>query len=187
MVGFVFFAPSPRHVSLEFAAGLSVRTAGRAKRVALTVDADDDALDAIVSAARPDILQLHGTETTSRVRAVRQRFGLDVMRALPIGSTADRAAISAFETVADFLLLDAPPPVEADSPGGHGVPFDWSLLRDLRTRVPWLLAGGLNAGNVAAAISATGAAGVDVSSGVESAPGIKDPARIASFVAAARS
>ena len=187
MVGHVFFEPSPRHVSLECAAALAARSGDRAKRVALTVDADDETLDAIVAAARPDILQLHGAETPSRVEAVKRRFGLEVMRALPVGSTADRAVIRAFDAVADLLLLDAPPPKSADRPGGNGETFDWSMLDDLKTHVPWLVAGGLHAGNVAAAIAATRASGVDVSSGVESAPGVKDPERIASFVAAARS
>ena len=187
MVGFVFFPPSPRHVSLDHAAGLAAHAGSRTRKVALTVDADDEALEAIVAAIRPDILQLHGTEPPTRVEAVKHRFGLEVMRAVPVGSNADRAAIRDFDAVADFLVLDAPPPGAASRPGGHGLPFDWSLLHDLRTRVPWLLAGGLHAGNVAAALAATGAPGVDVSSGVESAPGLKDPERIANFVTAARS
>lgn len=184
MVGFVFFERSPRHLAPDKAAALAAKAGSRAQRVALTVDANDEELDAIVVSARPDILQLHGTETPSRIEEVKRRFGIAVMRAMPVGSLADRAALAEVDGVADFLLLDAPPPRAADRPGGHGTTFDWSLLHDLRTRIPWLIAGGLHTGNVVAALRETGAAGVDVSSGVESAPGIKDPVKIASFVAA---
>lgn len=186
MIGLVFFERSPRHVSLETAEVLAARMGSRARRVALTVDADDPTLEAIVAAARPDILQLHGAETPARVLAVRHRFGLPVMRALSIGSQADRARVAAFDAVADLLLFDAPVAPSAARPGGNGATFDWSLLCGLAPRVPWLLAGGLHAGNVAAALAATGADGIDVSSGVERAPGVKDAALIAAFVAAAR-
>ena len=186
MIGFVFFERSPRHLSLEGAEALAARMGLRARRVALTVDADDSTLDEIVAAGRPDILQLHGTESPERVAAVQRRFGLPVMRALSIGSAADLARIPAFDAMADLLLFDAPAPVAAARPGGNGASFDWSLLRGLATRAPWLLAGGLNPGNVAAALAATGANGVDVSSGVELAPGLKDPRLIAAFAAAAR-
>ena len=186
MVGFVFFERSPRHLSLQRADALAARTGSRARRVALTVDADDATLDAIVAAAHPDILQLHGRETPSRVAAVKRRFGLPVMRALSIASPADLDRAAAFEAVADLLLFDAPAPAAASRPGGNGEIFDWSLLRGLASRVPWLLAGGLHAGNVAAAVAAAGADGVDVSSGVERAPGVKDTRLIAAFVVAAR-
>lgn len=186
MVGFVFFARSPRHVSLDTARMLGARVAGRAKKVALTVDADDDALRAIVAALQPDLLQLHGRETPERIAQVRAAFALPVMKAIAIGQPADLARVPSYEEVADMLLFDAPPPAAADRPGGNAAAFDWTLLRDLATRRPWLLAGGLHPENVAAALQATGAPGVDVSSGVESAPGLKDAARIARFVAAAR-
>jgi phosphoribosylanthranilate isomerase len=186
MVGFVFFARSPRHVGLDAAGALGARVAGRARTVALTVDADDLALAAIVEALAPDLLQLHGTETPERVRQVRQRFGLPVIRALSIGGPGDLARIAAFDAVADHLLFDARPPGEATRPGGNGEAFDWNLLRGLSTRRPWLLAGGLTPETVARALRETGAPGLDVSSGVESAPGVKDAARIARFVAEAR-
>ena len=186
MIGFVFFERSPRHLSSERAEALASRMGSRVRRVALTVDADDATLDEIVAAATPDVLQLHGNETPSRVAAVQRRYGLPVMRALSVGSKADLARIPAFDAVADLLLLDAPAPGPAARPGGNGATFDWSLLGDLATRAPWLLAGGLHAGNVAAALAATGAGGVDVSSGVERSPGVKDGELIAGFVAAAR-
>lgn len=186
MIGFVFFEPSPRHLSLGQATMFSLRVGPRARRVALTVDADDPTLESIVAAVRPDILQLHGHETPTRVAAVKGRFGLPVMRALSIGSSADLLRIPAYDAVADLLLFDAPAPAAASPPGGNGAVFDWSLLRGLSPRLPWLLAGGLDPGNVAAALAATGADGVDVSSGVERSPGIKDPCLIAAFVAAAR-
>ncbi len=186
MIGFVFFERSPRHVTLAQAAALAARMGSRGRRVALTVDADDPTLDTIVDAARPDILQLHGAETPDRVAAVKRRFALPVMRALSIGARADLARIPAFDAVADLLLFDAPAAPSVERPGGNGATFDWSLLRGLATRAPWLLAGGLSAGNVAEALSATGADGVDVSSGVERAPGVKDASLIAAFVAAAR-
>ena len=186
MIGFVFFEKSPRHLSIERAEALASRMGARARRVALTVDADDATLDGIVAAAWPDILQLHGNETPARVAAVQRRFGLPVMRALSIGSAADLARVPAFDAVADLLLFDAPAPIAAKRPGGNGASFDWSLLRGLATRAPWLLAGGLHPANVAAALAATGANGADVSSGVERAPGLKDVDLIAAFVAAAR-
>lgn len=186
MIGFVFFERSPRHVTLKQAAALADHMGSRGRRVALTVDADDSTLETIVAAAKPDILQLHGAETPARVAAVKGRFGLPVMRALSIGSRADLERIPAFDAVADLLLFDAPAAASGERPGGNGATFDWSLLRGIATRAPWLLAGGLRAGNVAEALSATGADGVDVSSGVERAPGVKNASLIAAFVAAAR-
>lgn len=186
MIGFVFHERSPRHLSFERAFSLATRMGSRARRVALTVDADDGSLDAIVAAARPDILQLHGKETPERVATVRRRFGLPVMRALPVGSRQDLAGIAAFDAVADYLLFDAPAPATSPRPGGNGATFDWTLLGGVVMRTPWLLAGGLNAANVANALAITGADGVDVSSGVERAPGVKDVSMIAAFVMAAR-
>ena len=188
MVGFVFFPKSPRHIaSYETARELGARVAGRATKVALTVDADDDALRAIVDTLQPDMLQLHGRETPARVAEIRATFARPVMKALPIGSAADLGGVAAYEDVADWLLLDAPPPGGASRPGGNAAAFDWSLLRGFTSKRPWLLAGGLDPDNVADALAISGAPGVDVSSGVEASPGIKDAAKIARFIAAARS
>lgn len=185
-MGFVFFARSPRHVSPALARTLGRQVAGRARKVALTVDADDAELAAIVASLAPDLLQLHGNETPERVAAVRARFGLPVMRAIGVAGAADLAQVPAFAAVADTLMFDARPVPQATRPGGNGAAFDWALLRSVATAKPWFLAGGLHPGNVARALAETGAAGVDVSSGVESAPGVKDPALIARFVARAR-
>jgi len=186
MVGLVFFPRSPRNVSLEMAAALASRAAGRATVVALTVDADDAALDAIRATVRPDLWQLHGAETPERVAAVRTRTGLPVMKALGIADAGDLAAIDPYLLVADRLLFDAKPPKGGALPGGNGVAFDWSLLAGLDLPRPAMLSGGLDASSVARALAITGLPGVDVSSGVERAPGDKDPARMAAFVAAAR-
>ena len=186
MVGFVFFPASPRHVALADMPRLAKQVSSRALKVALTVDADDASLEAIVAALKPDMLQLHGHETPERVSAVRQRFGLPVMKALPIATAADLAGIPAYAAVADRLLFDAKPPKDATRPGGLGMPFDWRLLERLETPVPLMLSGGLDAGNVAEALRITRAPGVDVSSGVERAPGEKDPEKIRAFIRAAR-
>ncbi len=186
MVGMVFFAPSPRHVDLATAAALAARARGRAGIVALTVDADDATLAAIVDAARPDMLQLHGKESPERVAAIRARFGLPVMKAVGIATAADLARLSAYADVADRLLLDAKPPKGALLPGGNGVPFDWNLLAGLDLTRPFMLSGGLDPDNVGEAVRRVHPPGIDVSSGVERAPGIKDPARIAAFLRAAR-
>jgi phosphoribosylanthranilate isomerase len=186
MVGFVFFDPSPRHVPLDRARALGAHVAGRARKVALTVDADDAGLAAVIEALAPDILQLHGAETPERVTYVRARFGLPIMRAIGLGTRDDLAGVARFDAVADHLLFDARAPEDAVLPGGNGAAFDWSLLRAVTARKPWLLAGGLHCDNVAAALGATGARGLDVSSGVETGPGVKDPRKIARFVAQAR-
>lgn len=186
MAGFVFFEKSPRHLSLQTAEALGVQAQGRIRKVALTVDAIDAELDTIVSALRPDLLQLHGSETPARVAAVKARFGLPVMKAIGVETAADLEAISSYEGVADILLFDAKPPPDAAVPGGAGVAFDWKLLRNI-SAANWMLSGGLNPENVAKALELTGARAVDVSSGVESARGVKDIARIKAFVAAARS
>jgi phosphoribosylanthranilate isomerase len=186
MVGFAFFGPSPRNITFETARALGERVRGRAQKVALSVDADDGFLDAVVAALKPDLLQLHGHETSARVTAVKQRFGLPVMKVLAIETQADLAAISDYATVADRLLFDARAPRDATRPGGLGKPFDWHLLENFTTPVPFMLSGGLDAGNVAEALRITRAPGVDVSSGVERAPGQKDPDKIRAFVRAAR-
>ncbi|PZQ84740.1 MAG: phosphoribosylanthranilate isomerase [Ancylobacter novellus] len=186
MVGMVFFPASPRHVDLATARALAAKVHGRAKIVALTVDADDAALADIIAAIRPGLLQLHGKESPERVAAIRARFGLPVMKAIGIATSADLAAVPAYAAVADALLLDAKPPKGAALPGGNGVAFDWDILAGLEATRPLMLSGGLDPSNVGEAVRRIQPAGVDVSSGVESAPGLKDPARIAAFVRAAR-
>jgi phosphoribosylanthranilate isomerase len=186
MVGFVFFPPSPRNVGYEAARALARRVRGRAQRVALTVDASDEQFLAIIDALMPDLLQLHGKETPDRVVTVRTRFGLPVMKALPIAERSDLSPIRLYDKVADRLIFDARAPREATRPGGLGKSFDWRLLENLKAGVPFMLSGGLDAGNVAEALRITRAGGVDVSSGVERAPGEKDPDKIRAFVAAAR-
>ncbi len=186
MVGFVFFPKSPRHVGLETARALGARARGRARIVALTVDPDDSLLANVVEALDPDVLQLHGRERPDRVAAIGARFGRATLKAIGVAAPEDLDAAAAYEGAADFLLIDAKPPKGAALPGGNGLPFDWRLARDFAPTRPWLLSGGLGPDNVAAAIRATGARGVDVSSGVERAPGVKDETKIAAFVAAAR-
>ena len=186
MVGLVLFPKSPRFVSLEKAAALARRARGRAEIVALVVDMDDAALGDVIAAIRPEWLQFHGQETVERVAAVRRRFTPKVMKAVGISGPADLATAGRYAAVADSLLLDAKPPKDADRPGGHGRPFDWTILGGFDAGVPYLLSGGLTPDNVVAALAATGAAGVDVSSGVETAPGRKDIALIRAFVANAR-
>jgi phosphoribosylanthranilate isomerase len=186
MVGFVFFPPSPRNVGFQAARELSRRVRGRAQKVALSVDATDEQLAAIIDALLPDMLQLHGNESPDRVVMVRTRFGLPVMKALPIAERADLSPIRLYDKVADRLIFDARAPREATRPGGLGKSFDWRFLENLKAGVPFLLSGGLDAGNVAEALHITRASGVDVSSGVERAPGEKDPDKIRAFIAAAR-
>ena len=183
--GFVFFAKSPRNVTMPEARLAALAAPPGLAKVALVVDADDATLDAIVEAVPLDMLQLHGHETPDRVAQVRARYGLPVMKAIGLADESDLPAIFEFSTVADQILIDAKPPRGADLPGGNGLAFDWRLLAGRRWLRPWMLAGGLTAENVAEAVRLTGARQVDVSSGVESAPGIKDAARIAAFVAAA--
>ena len=186
MVGFVFFPPSPRHLALAAARALGERVQGRAGKVALTVDADDATLAGVVEALKPDLLQLHGVETPERVTALRARFGLPVMKAVPIAERKDLARIELYKKVADRLIFDARAPQDATRPGGLGTPFDWTLLKGIDPGIPFMLSGGLDAGNVAEALRITRAPGVDVSSGVERAPGEKDPDKIRAFIRAAR-
>jgi phosphoribosylanthranilate isomerase len=186
MVGFVFFPPSPRNISFEVARSLGARVRGRAKKVALTVDADDAAFEAIVRALQPDVLQLHGKELPARVWALKKNFGLPVIKAIALEVKSDLSAVETYATLADFLLFDARPPREATRPGGLGKSFDWRLLEHVEPGAPFLISGGLNADNVADALHITRAPGVDVSSGVERAPGEKDLDKIRAFVRAAR-
>jgi phosphoribosylanthranilate isomerase len=186
LVGFVFFPPSPRNLGLEAARVLGERVAGRAGKVALTVDANDETLRDIVNALKPDMLQLHGKETPDRVVAVRTRFGLPVMKAIAVAERADLSPVRIYAQVADRLIFDARAPKEATRPGGLGTPFDWTLLAGIDPGVPFMLSGGLDAGNVAQAIAITRVPGVDVSSGVERAPGEKDARKIRAFIRAVR-
>ena len=186
MVGFVFFPKSPRFVSLEQGAKLAEIARGRAEIVALTVDMDDGAIAALVDAVRPDWLQMHGVESVDAVEATRAAFGVKVMKALPVAVRGDLERVTRYAAMADRLLLDAEPPKGAVLPGGNGAPFDWSLLRGFQTTAPFLLSGGLSPANVAEALAITDAPGVDVSSGVETAPGKKDADLIRAFVRNAR-
>ena len=186
MVGFVFFPPSPRHLSLGTASVLAGQAKQRATKVALTVDADDRTLEGIVEALAPDILQLHGHETPARVVEIKRKFGREVMKVLPVERASDLAALPDYAAVADRMLFDARPPKGATRPGGLGAVFDWQLLKNLDLKLPFMVSGGLHVGNVAEAVRATRAGGVDVSSGVERAPGVKDVEMIRAFIRAAR-
>jgi phosphoribosylanthranilate isomerase len=186
MVGFVFFPPSPRHLSLETARDLGRQTKRRASKVALTVDADDATLANIVEVLQPDILQLHGSETVARLRDIKQKFGLPVMKAMAVETPADLASLPGYAAVADRILFDARAPKDATRPGGLGAVFDWRVLEKLDLKLPFMVSGGLRAGNVAEAVRVTRAGGVDVSSGVERTPGVKDPEMIRAFIRAAR-
>ena len=185
-VGFVRFPKSPRHVELDAARLLSRRATGRAGRVVLLVDADDEAVAAAVEAIDPDLIQLHGRESPERVAAIRAATGRPVMKALGIAGPSDLAAVATYTPHADRLLLDAKAPPGAALPGGNGMSFDWGLLAGADLPAGTMLSGGLSPDDVAAALARTGLSAVDVSSGVESAPGVKDPARIAAFVATIR-
>lgn len=185
-LGFVFFPKSPRCLTVDQARPLFALARGRARTVALTVDSTDVEVAAIVEALAPDLIQLHGSETPERVAELKAvAGGTPVIKALPVSSAEDLDAAEAYE-VADYLMFDAKPPKGADRPGGHGRPFDWSLLKGRVFKRPWFLAGGLDPGNVAQAVRQSGAVRVDVSSGVESGAGCKDPALISAFLDAVR-
>ncbi len=186
MVGFVFFARSPRYVTPARQATLAAEVPPGVLKVGLVVDADDAMLDDLLAQARLDMLQLHGLENIERVEAIRARYGLPVMKAVAISGFKDIMLARDYETVADRLLFDARPPEGATRPGGNATAFDWLLLKDQSWRKPWLLAGGLNADNLAQAVAASGARAVDVSSGVEDRPGVKNPEKIQRFLAIAR-
>jgi len=185
--GLVFHSGSPRNLGRAQASSLAERMRGRTRLVALVADAPDAQIETAVSACKPDFLQLHGRESPDRVAQLRARFGVSVIKAIPVADAADLAPVAAYEHVADMLMFDAKAPADAARPGGHGAAFDWQFLRGRSFARPWILAGGLNAENVARAIWASGAQIVDVSSGVESAPGVKDAAKIAAFAEAVRS
>jgi phosphoribosylanthranilate isomerase len=186
IVGFVFFRRSPRFVTPARAAELAARARGRAEIAALIVDMPQAEIAEVVAAVRPDWLQMHGAESVEAVSAARRAFGVRAMKALPVGVRGDLDAAARYEAVADMLLLDAKPPKDATRPGGNGRTFDWTILRNASFALPYMLSGGLTPANVAEAIRITGATGVDVSSGVESAPGQKDIGLIRAFIANAR-
>lgn len=187
LVGFVRFAKSPRHVDLETGHRLSEQAQGRALRVVLLVDPDDAAVEEALEAFDPDLLQLHGHETPERIAAIREAAGRPVLKALGIAEPQDLEALPAHAAAADHLLLDAKPPRTLEAlPGGNGLSFDWRLLNGLDPALSFMLSGGLHPGNVAEAIRLTRPKAVDVSSGVESAPGVKDPEKIEAFIKAAR-
>ncbi len=186
LVGVVFFAKSPRYVTPERAAELLDAVPRRIKRVGLFVDADDKLLDQVLTKVRLDMLQFHSKETPARVEAVRKAWGLPVMKAIGISTEADFETAKQYLDVADRLMFDAKPPAGATRPGGNAVAFDWTLLAGKKWKLPWMLAGGLTPRNVANAIKKSGAKAVDVSSGVEKSPGVKDPAKIKRFIAAAK-
>jgi phosphoribosylanthranilate isomerase len=187
LLGFVFFPKSPRNVSIDEAVTLAAHARGRAKIVALAVDPDDALVAAIAERLAPDLLQLHGKETPERVAEIGARWGLAIMKAIPVAEAADLAVVPAYVPHVARLLFDAKPPKTPQAlPGGNGLPFDWRLVRDLDPGRPVMLSGGLDPSNVAEAIAVTGVAAVDVSSGVERSPGVKDPEKIAAFVRNAR-
>lgn len=184
-IGFNFFAKSPRYVTPEAAAFMAGTVPEGICKVALVVDAADDALDVLTDAVPLDMLQLHGKESPERVLEIKQRYGLPVMKAVGVATADDLPALETYQKVADQILVDAKPPKDAVLPGGNGLTFDWRLIAGRRWPVPWMLAGGLSAENVAEAIRMTGAQQVDVASAVESAPGVKDADLIAAFCDAA--
>jgi phosphoribosylanthranilate isomerase len=183
--GLVFFAKSPRNISLASGAALADHMRGRLKLAALVVDADDEMLTRIAADVKPDFFQLHGKETPARAAEILARFHVPLIKVLPVADAADVARAGAYD-MAEMLLFDAPPMENATRPGGHGVAFDWQILKGANVNKPWFLAGGLNAENVGRSITASGAVMVDVSSGVESAPGVKSEGLIGQFIAAAR-
>ena len=185
-LGFVFFPRSPRHFDVVRAAAMSAAVPAGLCKVALVVDADDAMLDMLTSAVPLDMLQLHGSETPERVCTIKARYGLPVMKAVGVATSSDLVTLDTYCRVADQILVDAKPPKNAQLPGGNGLAFDWQLIAGRRWPVPWMLAGGLTPDNVAEAVRLTGARQVDVSSGIENAPGVKNPDLMRAFVAAAK-
>jgi len=185
-IGLMLFAPSPRNVTVEAAARLAAPVRGRARIVAVMVDPSDALLDEVARDLKPDLIQLHGSEDPSRARAAGQRAGAGVIKALPVAESADLDRALAYDGAVDHLMFDVKPPEGAALPGGTGSRFDWTLLAGRRFPRPWFLAGGLDPWNVAEAIATSGARAVDVSSGVERGPGLKDPALITAFLDAVR-
>ncbi|MGB0670819.1 MAG: phosphoribosylanthranilate isomerase [Rhodospirillales bacterium] len=186
MLGFVFFEPSPRNIGLEQAADLMRRVPQNLTKVALVVDPDDALLDGIVRQARPDLIQFHGKEGPERLALAKARYRIPVMKALPVAGPGDIAKHEAYLGTADRLLFDAKAPKDADRPGGNALAFDWQLLKGRPVGLPWILAGGLNEANLARAVAISGATAVDISSGVETEPGVKDPNLIRTFLETAK-
>lgn len=186
MLGFVFYPPSPRNLAAEQAEDLLREVPSGIDRVGLFVDPETDFLDQILAKARLDLLQLHGDETPERCRAVSVYFGLPIIKAIKVSTKADLKMAKDYEDAVDWLMFDARPPVDGALPGGNGQPFDWTIMKGVEFKRPWLLAGGLTPENLAEAVNQSGATAVDVSSGVESAPGRKDPAKIRAFLDTAR-
>jgi phosphoribosylanthranilate isomerase len=184
--GLMFHPKSPRHVTPEAARSLAQRLRDKVRIVAVIVDPRDEDIVHAMNNAVPDFLQLHGSESPARVGEIREKFGIPIIKVLPVAEAADFANLPAYEDAADMLMFDAKPPANADRAGGRGVAFDWQLLRSRTISRPWFLAGGLTPENVSRAIAAANAAAVDVSSGVETAPGVKNPELIQSFIASAR-
>ncbi|CAN7224577.1 phosphoribosylanthranilate isomerase [Phyllobacterium sp. LjRoot231] len=185
-IGFIFFPKSPRNIDPVGAGRLRQAAKGRAKAVAVTVDADDTTLDGIVAAMQPDMLQLHGKESVARVAEIKTRYGLPVMKVFSLRERGDLDQITPYIGIADRFLFDTKPPEGSELPGGNGVSFDWQVLSALDASIDYMLSGGLNAGNIADALQATNAHGIDISSGVESAPGVKDVSLIREFFRAVR-
>ena len=185
-LGFMFFPKSPRDIAPDAAARLAEPVRGKAKVVAVMVDPTDGEVDRVAGALAPDFVQLHGAETPSRARAVAERMGAGLIKVLPVAEASDLAPAADYDAIADHLMFDTRPAPDADRPGGAGRAFDWTLLAGRRFRRPWLLAGGLDPWNLAEAVKQSGAPIVDVSSGVERGPGLKDPALITAFLDAAR-
>ena len=185
-LGFMFFERSPRNVAPEAAARLAAPARGPAKIVAVTVDPDDAALDRIMAHLKPDLIQLHGKETPQRAAAIAQRTGAGVIKVIPVSEASDLDAAKAYEGLAEHLMFEGRAALDADRPGGLGLSFDWTLLAGRRYARPWFLAGGLDPWNAAEAIARSGAPMLDVSSGVERGPGVKDPALISAFLEAVR-
>jgi phosphoribosylanthranilate isomerase len=185
-LGFVFFEKSPRNIAPDAARRLAQPVRGQAKVVALLVDPSDEEADRVASILKPDLIQLHGKETPARARAIGQRTGAGIVKVVPVSEAADLAAATDFESVVEHLMFETKPPKGADRPGGHGAAFDWTLLAGRRFQRPWFLAGGLDPWNLTQAVQQSGAPLLDVSSGVERGPGLKDPALIAAFLDAAK-
>ncbi len=185
-VGMVFFSKSPRHLEFDQASKLSAQIRGGPKIVAVFVNADDSTISEAVAAAQPDYLQLHGSETPARTEQIASRFGLPIIKALPVQHASDLGATKDYEDSVEYFLFDAKAPPNAERPGGHGVPFDWEIMTSVDPSLSWLLSGGLNAENVGRAVKISGANMVDASSGLEAAPGQKSPEKIEEFIKAVR-
>ena len=185
-LGFMFFEKSPRNVAPEAAWRLAQPARSKAKVVAVLVDPTDAEADRIAATLKPDLIQLHGKETPARARAIAQRTGAGIIKVVPVGEAGDLAAAADFEAVAEHLMFETKPPKDAERPGGLGAAFDWTLMAGRRFQRPWFLAGGLDPWNIAEAVQQSGAPILDVSSGVERGPGLKDPALIRAFLAAAK-